>query len=217
MHALLNLRAALDCAVVTGIAKRIVRLFLDHLKLVHHNPRFLAWPFTNCTRSLWVISVIYRLRYKNNGRANSILIAAVTFTLVDAIALAALSHLEHQHSARPSNIILVYLAFSIALDSVQCRTLWPVKEDVVTLVYTAVLGIKSLAILLELKEKRSILLPPWNCLSLDMTGSNINTSLFWWLNDLLIWGFRATLSGTSLYDTDTAMKSRRLLSKVQAA
>ncbi|KAL7941848.1 P-loop containing nucleoside triphosphate hydrolase protein [Trichoderma barbatum] len=154
---------------------------------------------------------------KNHGLVNPISIAAATFTLVDAIALAALSHLEHQRSPRPSTIILVYLIFSIAFDSVQCRTLWLVRADAVAPVYTAVLGIKTLAFLLELREKRSILLSPWNCLGPEMTGSIVNRSLFWWLNNLLIRGFRATLSGNSLYDTDAAMKSTRLLGKLQAA
>lgn len=154
---------------------------------------------------------------KESSLASSTSVAAATFTLVDAIALATLSPLEHQRSTRPSTLILVYLIFSVAFDSVQCRTLWLVRADVVASVYTAMLGIKTIAFALELKEKHSILLPPWNYLGPEMTASVVNRGLFWWLNDLLIRGFRATLSGNALYDTDAAIKSWRLLGNIQAA
>ncbi|UKZ72509.1 hypothetical protein TrVFT333_000139 [Trichoderma virens FT-333] len=96
-------------------------------------------------------------------------------------------------------------------------TIAPFRADAVAPVYTAALGVKVIALFLELKEKRSILLPPWNHVSPEMTGSIVNRSLFWWLNDLLIRGFRATLSDNSLYDTDAAMKSTQLLGQIQAA
>lgn len=149
--------------------------------------------------------------------SGSVSVAAAVFTLADSIALALLSSLEFSRSVRPPTIILLYLVFSTAFDSVQCRTLWLIRERVAASVYTAGLAVKLVGLLLELQEKRSLLLPPWNSLNPESTSSIINRSLFWWLNQLLIRGFRATLSGRSLYDTDAALKSRRLLSKIQDA
>ncbi|RFU77117.1 abc transporter [Trichoderma arundinaceum] len=192
------------------------------VQLLRESPKVVRFSLGRLKSAIYTLFIALQLALlvlwsKNYWLANSISITAAIFTLVDAVALAALSHLEHQRSARPSTIILAYLIFSIAFDSIQCRTLWLVRADAVAPVYTATLGIKTLAFLLELKEKRNILLPPWNQLSPEMTGSIINRSLFWWLNDLLIQGFRATLSGFSLYDTDAALKSRRLLGKIQTA
>lgn len=169
----------------------------------------------SCRLSRYILFIVLQLALvifwsKTHWLANSISIVASIFTLVDAIALAVLSHLEHQRSARSSTIILVYLIFSIAFDSAQCRTFWLAKADAVAPMYTAVLDIKILAFVLDLKEKRSILLPPWNCLNLEITASTINRSLFWWLNDLPIQGFRATLSDFSLYDTDAAFEVYKL-------
>lgn len=149
--------------------------------------------------------------------ANAASVAAATFTLVDGIALATLSRLEHQRSTRPSTLILVYLMFSIAFNSVQCRTLWLNRADAVASVCAAMLGMRVIAFILELKEKRSSLLPPWKYLGPEMTASIVNRGLFWWLNELLMRGFQATLSGNTLYDTDAAIKSWRLLGNIQAA
>lgn len=149
--------------------------------------------------------------------SGSVSIAAAVFNFVDATALAILSSLEFSRSVRPPTVILVYLVFSTVFDSAQCRSLWLVGEGVAAAVYTAGLVTKFVVLLLELQEKRSFLLQPWNGLNPESTASIINRSLFWWLNDLLIRGFRANLSGQSLYDTDAALKSRRMLSKIQDA
>ncbi|KAH0494604.1 hypothetical protein TgHK011_001220 [Trichoderma gracile] len=168
-----------------------------------------------CFIALQLTSLV--LWSKKTRLSGSVSVAAAVFTFVDSIALAVLGVLEFSRSVRPPTIILVYLVFSTAFDSAQCRTLWLIGERVAASVYTAGLAAKLLILLLELQEKRSFLLPPWNRLNPESTGSIINRSLFWWLNRLLIRGFRATLSGQSLYDTDAALKSRRLLSKIQDA
>ncbi|KAK1245968.1 hypothetical protein MKX07_005037 [Trichoderma sp. CBMAI-0711] len=168
-----------------------------------------------CFIALQLTSLV--LWSKKTRLSGSVSVAAAVLTFVDSIALAVLGVLEFSRSVRPPTIILVYLVFSTAFDSAQCRTLWLIGERVAASVYTAGLAAKLLILLLELQEKRSFLLPPWNRLNPESTGSIINRSLFWWLNRLLIRGFRATLSGQSLYDTDAALKSRRLLSKIQDA
>ncbi|PTB57418.1 hypothetical protein M431DRAFT_77311 [Trichoderma harzianum CBS 226.95] len=144
-------------------------------------------------------------------------LAAATLSLADGIALSVLSYLEHRRSIRPSSIILVYLVFSIAFDAVQCRTLWLLKTNVLAPVSTATLACKLVVFLLELGEKRHILLHPWNNLTPETTSSIINRSLFWWLNDLLLRGFRTPLSTDTLYEIDDSMKSERLFLKLQDA
>ncbi|KAJ4864305.1 ABC transporter domain-containing protein [Trichoderma breve] len=158
--------------------------------------------------------VVWSVHHEALTRAS---LAAATLSLADGIALSVLSFLEHRRSIRPSSIILVYLVFSIAFDAVQCRTLWLLKTNVLAPVSTATLACKIVVFLLELGEKRHILLHPWNNLTPETTSSIINRSLFWWLNDLLLRGFRTPLSTDTLYEIDDSMKSERLFLKLQDA
>ncbi|KAL7953090.1 P-loop containing nucleoside triphosphate hydrolase protein [Trichoderma compactum] len=156
--------------------------------------------------------VVWSVHHEALTRAS---LAAATLSLADGIALSVLSYLEHRRSIRPSSIILVYLVFSIAFDAVQCRTLWLLKTNVLAPVTTATLACKLVVFLLELGEKRHILLYPWNNLTPETTSSIINRSLFWWLNDLLLRGFRTPLYTDTLYEIDDSMKSERLFHKLQ--
>ncbi|KAL6806010.1 P-loop containing nucleoside triphosphate hydrolase protein [Trichoderma sp. SZMC 28012] len=158
--------------------------------------------------------VVWSVHHEALTRAS---LAAATLSFADGIALSVLSYLEHRRSIRPSSIILVYLVFSIAFDAVQCRTLWLLKTNVLAPVSTATLVCKLVVFLLELGEKRHILLHPWNNLTPETTSSIINRSLFWWLNDLLLRGFRTPLSTDTLYEIDDSMKSERLFLKLQDA
>ncbi|ODA80883.1 hypothetical protein RJ55_03843 [Drechmeria coniospora] len=153
----------------------------------------------------------------HGGRTTSTSIIAASLVLVDGLALAVLSYLEHRRSIRPSSIILAYLILSIAFDATQCRTLWLLAESSVAPVFTSALACKLLLFFLELAEKRYILLPPWKALSPETTSSIISKGFFWWLNSLLLRGFRATLSTDSIYDIDDALKSKGLLDKLLGA
>ena len=112
---------------------------------------------------------------------------------------------------KPSTIILSYLVFSLAFDAVQCRTLWLLQLHPLSSVFSASLACKATLLVLEVSEKRHILLAPWRHLGPEMTSSIISRSFFWWLNALLIRGFRAPLSSDALYDIDDALKSEMLL------
>ncbi|KAM4056986.1 ABC multidrug transporter [Hirsutella rhossiliensis] len=141
-------------------------------------------------------------------------LVAATLGFVNALALSCLSYLEHRRSVRPSSVILVYLVFSCAFDALQCRTLWLLGRQLVAPLFSATLACKLLVPALELVEKRHMLLPPWAALAPETTSSVINRGVFWWLNGLLLRGFRATLSADELYPLDHGLKSRPLLGKL---
>ncbi|KAL7914654.1 P-loop containing nucleoside triphosphate hydrolase protein [Trichoderma velutinum] len=194
---------------------RTLYLFHSKPKVLHNRisiPKLVAYvPLVSLQLSLLVI---WSAHHEVLTRAS---LAAATLGLADGMALSVLSYLEHRRSIRPSSIILVYLVFSIAFDAVQCRTLWLLKTNVLAPVFTATLACKLVIFLLELGEKRHILLHPWSTLTPETTSSIINRSLFWWLNDLLLRGFRTPLSTDTLYEIDDGMKSERLFYKLQDA
>jgi hypothetical protein len=155
--------------------------------------------------------VLWSVHHETLTRAS---LAAASLGLAGALALSVLSYLEHHRSVRPSTIVLVYLVFSIAFDAVQCRTLWLLKANVLAPVSTATLACKLGIFLLELGEKRGILLSPWNHQTPETTSSIINRSFFWWLNNLLLRGFRSSLFTDTLYEVDESMKSEKLFNNL---
>ncbi|KAL0938516.1 ABC multidrug transporter [Colletotrichum truncatum] len=147
--------------------------------------------------------------------ANRVSIAAAVLGVVDALALGVLSHTEHVRSVRPSTIICLYLMFSLVFDAVHCRTLWllPDLGDLAA-VSTAALAMKLTMFLLEAQGKRRFLLATLQRLSPEATSGIISRGFFWWLNDLMTRGFKATLSLTSLYDIDEGLQSEILLQRI---
>jgi ATP-binding cassette subfamily C (CFTR/MRP) protein 1 len=144
-------------------------------------------------------------------------IAAATLGLLDALTLYALSHAEHVRSIRPSSVISLYLIFTILFDSAQCRTLWLLPgSQVVAGLLTGSIVAKIGMLILEAKEKRNILMPQWKGVSPEATGGVINRGLFWWLNDLMIKGWKGILKVDALYSTDSALDSTELLAMLDA-
>lgn len=140
--------------------------------------------------------------------------AALAFVL--ALELCSLSYMEHRRSVRPSSIISVYLTLTIVFDVVQCRTLWLMDNfrGCVAPVFLATAASKVLVLVLELQGKRKFLIEPWSHLSPESTSGVFNRSLFWWVNSLLLRGFKTILSVDSLYDTDDQLRSARLAEKL---
>ncbi|RFU75576.1 abc transporter [Trichoderma arundinaceum] len=197
------------CALLLIISlPRSLYLFRSKPKVLRNRieiPKLVAYAALVCFQLS--LLVLWSVHHETHTRAS---LAAAALGMADALALSVLSYLEHRRSIRPSTIILVYLVFSIAFDAVQCRTLWLLKTNVLAPVHTATLACKLVVFLLELGEKRDILLSPWNNLTPEATSSIINRSLFWWLNDLLLRGFRTPLSTDTLYEVDDGLKSEKL-------
>lgn len=136
--------------------------------------------------------------------------------MVDALALTTLSCIEHSRSVRPSTIISLYLLSSTLFDAVQCRTLWLIGgASPLAAVFTAMVVSKFVLFVFEIQGKRRILLQRWASLGREATSGIVSRGLFWWLNDLMMRGFRASLSAETLYDTDRDLRSEPLLRHMQ--
>lgn len=154
--------------------------------------------------------VLWSLAQNTSSYHASILACALG--LVAAGCLSVLSHLQHTRTIRPSSIINSYLFFSIIFDVVQARTLWlrPSTPVAISCVFSGALATKLAMAYLEAKEKRPILEPFDVKPSPESTASLYNRSVFWWLNQLFLTGFRNTLTMNDLYPLPPDMASALL-------
>lgn len=84
-------------------------------------------------------------------------------------------------------------------------------------VMTASLGVKVVVLLLEAREKRSLLLNLYNRFSVESTSGLISRSSFWWLNSLLLSGHRTVLSMNDLPAIHEKLDSAKLGDQLQSA
>lgn len=152
-------------------------------------------------------------------------IVASSMSLATALVMAALSYLEHERAVRPSTVLCVYLLLSVLFDAAQCRTLWLLhaqqhipQRAMLPSFFTAQFAVKTSLLIMESLSKKRHLMGSWRALkrSPDALASVFNLGVFWWLNDLLVRGFRATLNLDTLYETDEALRSEGLLEAFRA-
>jgi ATP-binding cassette subfamily C (CFTR/MRP) protein 1 len=149
----------------------------------------------------------------NKSRAS---IAAATLSLVDAVALCTLSHLEHIYSVTPSPVLNAYLILSLALDSARLRTAWMRGNSVpLAIAFSIASVIKLVSLLAEAIEKRAILLPPYSGYSPESTSGVYSRALFWWLNPLLSKGFRSILDPNDLYPVDVGLRTNEITHQLE--
>ncbi|KAK8096968.1 P-loop containing nucleoside triphosphate hydrolase protein [Apiospora kogelbergensis] len=145
-------------------------------------------------------------------------LASATLSLVTGLSLAALSHLEHAKSIRPSFIINTYLIATIIFDIARVRTQWLSQRNgnAIASVLTASLTFKCVLVVLESLEKQSLLLEPEHRYSLESTSGVVSRSWFWWLTSLLFAGFRKVLSLEDLPTIHEKINSDRLSHRIEA-
>lgn len=82
---------------------------------------------------------------------------------------------------------------------------------------TASLAVKIVILLLEAREKRSLLLGLYSRFSVESTSGPISRSSFWWLNSLLLSGHRTVLSIRDLPAIHEKLDSKSLGDQLQSA
>lgn len=138
-------------------------------------------------------------------------VAAAALSFVVACVLCLLSYLEHPRSIRPSAVIEVYLIFSLLFDTAQDRTLWlSYPRTLDTTIFTASAGLKIILLVLEASGKRSYIFGSDCSYGPEETSGALSRSFFWWLNHLILEGFKKILSMTDLYPLDITMSAQSL-------
>ncbi|KAF7935684.1 hypothetical protein EAE99_002664 [Botrytis elliptica] len=198
------------------LSLRIPKLYREKRKTLPNS----LWGF-----KLVVISVILRLQIAllaswivSQGQQTPVSVPATVLSVIATIGLAASSNLENNRSIRPSLVICTYLLLSTLLDIAQARTLWLQHGNAaLSALFTSSVLAKAVLLCLEAFEKRSFLKDPYNRYPPESLAGVINTSLFWWLNTLIQNGHRNLLSLGDLFDTDKALSSSSLGTKMQTA
>ncbi|KAF2257693.1 P-loop containing nucleoside triphosphate hydrolase protein [Lojkania enalia] len=137
-------------------------------------------------------------------------VVAWSLSFIAGLALFALSYLEHSKSLRPSALLNLYLFFTVLFDAVVVRTLWTfMPPNAIRDLFTASFALKCLILLLEAKEKRNFLQTS-SRLGPEETSGLYSQTFLWWLNRIIIEGYRHILKPIDLYPVDESMSSEVL-------
>ncbi|WPG98015.1 hypothetical protein R9X50_00079900 [Acrodontium crateriforme] len=145
-------------------------------------------------------------------------IAAASLTVATAIGLGALSIIDHFRSIRPSSIINAYILLSLPMDIASVRTLWTRGGSYeLAAASTSTVAIKALILIVEAMEKRGILSSEYAAYSPESTSSIYSKSLFWWINPLLLHGFKNILSDEDIFPLDAELKTEAVQQTLQTS
>lgn len=137
-------------------------------------------------------------------------------SVVVIIGLSALSFLEHVRSPRSSDGINIYLFFSIIFDAAQVRTLWlRFASFNLAIVASICLGLKFVLLLVEAQGKRRYLVEKYRALAPETLCGVFARRLFWWLNGMLLKGYRSLMQPDQLESIKEDFASSDLLKKVE--
>ena len=144
-------------------------------------------------------------------------VPSTVVTFIGSLVLGLLSYVEHQRSVRPSSLLNVYLFFTLLFDAARSRTLWLQRYNhTISIVFTTTVVVKFLLVLLEAKEKQSILRPKYACYPPEATSGIYNRSFFWWQNTLFRRGFSNSISINDLFPLDKHLMSEYLQDMFQS-
>jgi len=126
-----------------------------------------------------------------------------------------ISWLDHERSIRPSLVLTIYLILSILTDIARSRTLWLMGvEYTIPILMTCATVNYAVLLVLECTDKRSILKPTYQGLSKEITSSPLSRATFFWLNSLLLKGYKRILTIWDLLPLDPALQSENLHRKL---
>jgi ATP-binding cassette subfamily C (CFTR/MRP) protein 1 len=143
-------------------------------------------------------------------------VPAAVLSFVAALALAFSSHFEHIRSIRPSFLIGLYLVITSLLRAAAVRTYWLIEGNAsVTSSALASLLVQLVILVLESYSKQQWLLDENERLPREAAASFLSRSLFAWLNDLLVTGYRRPLVSSDLQIVDQNLETALLATRFQ--
>jgi hypothetical protein len=143
------------------------------------------------------------------GHVRTVSLAASCVSLIASLLMCGLSYTEHAKSPRPSFILNAYLLASLLLDAVIVRSFWLSGLSVVLrALFTVSFVVKAALLVLEAIEKARFVRNGSPSLdSPEVTSGLYSRGLFWWMNPLLLDGFRRLLRPDDLYQLDKSMSA----------
>lgn len=144
-------------------------------------------------------------------------IVASSLGLADALALITLTLVHHERSPRPSATISIFLFISIMIDSVSFWRLIPLGIDPLSGTFAAMLASKAFTLVLEVQNKRRLLSEKWSHVGPEETSGILNKMSYWWMNHLLLKGYRGPLPENLDFSLDDALNPQNSGFELQQA
>lgn len=161
-------------------------------------------------------AVLLAFLSKSQVSHRALLISSGTFQLLASISITALSYWEHRNTIRPSFILAAFLFLTALLDATRARTQSFIPDsDAVAGILIAIVVAKSLLLLVETKDKASVLLPEYAKLSAELRSSLFSRAFFTWLFPVLFMGFKSVISSDDLPAINEKLASQTLTAKVE--
>lgn len=143
---------------------------------------------------------------------------AATLGFIGTLALYPLSYVTHCRSIQPSSLIVSFLLASSLLDILQARTLFLRQSSTpIAALFTLAIGTKLALLVLESRDKRIVLKPPYNEYPYEATSGVVQRSILLWLSPLFVEGYKGVLSVNKLCAIDPALSSGILRDRMQLA
>lgn len=149
------------------------------------------------------------------GQTRTASLAASCVSFVASLLLCALSYTEHARSLRPSSLLNAYLLVSLLLDTAIVRSFWlSGLSDPIRALFTVSFAAKAALLVLEAVEKAPyVTTKNSDQRNPEITSGLYNRGLFWWMNPLLVDGFRRLLQPSDLYALDQSLAASVLNDK----
>jgi ATP-binding cassette, subfamily C (CFTR/MRP), member 1 len=186
-----------------GAIARSVWLVNSPNKVVSSLSRSSKLCFLSAFTAIQLAVLVVRATHLEIATTASVAAAALDFSA--ACVLFVLSWFEHSRSVAPSTIIGLYLLLSLVFDGVRLRTFYLTSgygAQAVAHMMSLSVAAKVGVLITETVEKRSILLPAYKDLPPEQTSGIYNKSFFWWVNPLLMLGFRSNFHTDDLFTLD---------------
>uniref|UniRef100_A0A8H7NNV7 ABC transporter n=1 Tax=Bionectria ochroleuca TaxID=29856 RepID=A0A8H7NNV7_BIOOC len=166
-----------------------------------------SWLFAlKCvTYSIYIVLqiILLALLARQDTPSTRLTVPLAVAVVASFIWLLYVSYLEHVRCVRPSTILCLYFGISALLDLARLRTLFFIPDYHITaLVNLTSYAVKLVLLVLEVTEKRSLLLWQWKDTSPEDVASYYSRVLFLWLNRVFIRGYNTRLTVDSLTPLD---------------
>jgi ATP-binding cassette subfamily C (CFTR/MRP) protein 1 len=201
------------------ICPAAILLIIAPLRVQHLSklPRVVAGTFLESSKIVimvvfailqLVLVILWANQSTELGALRTICIAAASVSFTASVVSCFLSYVEHQKSIRPSFILNAYLLVSLTFDGAILRTFWLARLVLrIRGVFIASFTLKAGILILEAVEKRRFIIQKTDRGSPETTGSLYNQGFLWWMNRLLVIGYRSILKPVDLYNLDREMSS----------
>ena len=142
-------------------------------------------------------------------------VVAIVVCLLSTVILIGLSSKEHTHCVSPSDILAVYFLVSFAFGVVQARTLWMIADTYsIPIIYSIILPLELAIVVAESLAKNRSLQAPYNEYPASITTGFLGRCFLWWLNPLLLLGFRQRFQVQDLFEMESSMTCRSLYTDI---